>query len=115
MLFDYPFHFCPKTFIYLRSVYQCISLAKVSREIELNPGSCAVARMPESLGGLAQYVVIRLRVSTEIFLNRREFRFQNAFSRKNEGLETTRHAPIPVGEWVNEYKVEMRHCSFNQS
>src|SRR5271167_3460067 len=86
----------------------------MSSQIELNPRPRAVPWMPRPLTRLSKDVVIVLRVASEIFLDRRKFRFKDSVTTENKRLQAASHAAIPVREWMYHPQIQVRHSPFDK-
>jgi hypothetical protein len=68
----------------------------MGNQIEANPSSAIIFRVPRTLAYGGENVIIFLSEPAEIFLNATEWRLDKLFAGENERLEAASHSSIAV-------------------
>ena len=65
--------------------------------------------MPGAVSNPSEHAIVRLDVTSEVFLDTGELWSERASAGENERLEATSHSSVAVGERMNHHQVEMSH------
>src|SRR6266513_2030544 len=104
--------FIPQLRNYSHATESGTSLPIMRCQIEPNPRTGIVFRVPFSLTDISKYSVIFKTVPSQVFFNGRKNWIDYAFCRQYQCLKASRHSPIAIRIRVNHHQIQMSHSSF---